>query len=182
MTNLEQKLVKIVEKLQTKDLEIEVLNEKVKTAYSTIRTLNQRISDLEKSINKKADTTANPDTPVVRRERSLLLGDTNLQPALHSDVENYSVRIIRGANIDLLKCWVSEKLTWTPTRCFVYAGLYDLQNNMNPVSILDQMTELVGELRKKNDSMEIFISQLAPTIITDEFQARVADFNEHLTK
>ena len=42
------------------------------------------------------------------------------------------------------------------------------------------MTELVGELKKMNDSMQIFISQLAPTNISEEFQARIADFNEHL--
>lgn len=97
MKNLEQKFVKIVEKLQTKDLEIEVLNEEVKSAYFTIRTLSQRISDLEKSINITRDTTANPVTPVVRGERSLLLGDTNLQRAKPSDIENYSIRTIRGA-------------------------------------------------------------------------------------
>ena len=75
---------------------------------------------------------------------------------------------------------MSEKLTWTPSKCFIYAGLYDLLNNLDPVSILDQMTELVGELKKMNDSMQIFISQLAPTNISEEFQARIADFNEHL--
>lgn len=28
--------------------------------------------------------------------------------------------------------------------------------------------------------MQIFVSQLAPTITSKEFQARIADFNEHL--
>ncbi|KAG0726512.1 hypothetical protein GWK47_036376 [Chionoecetes opilio] len=53
---------------------------------------------------------------------------------------------------------------------------------MDPVSILDQMTELIGELREKNDGIQIYISQLAPTIISEEFQARIADCNEHLNQ
>lgn len=147
VTGLEQKLEKIVEKLQTKDLEIELLSEEVKTAYSTITTLNQRISDLEKSVNNAREITMNSDTPVSREEKSLLLGDANLQRALHSDVENCSIRTIRGANVDRMRCWVSEKMTWSPSRCFIYAGLCDLQIISDPVSILNQMSALVGELK-----------------------------------
>ena len=78
MTRLEENLQKIVEKLQTKDSEIDLLNEEVKTAYSIISTLSQRVSDLEKSVNKTWKTTADANTPAPREERSLLLGDTNL--------------------------------------------------------------------------------------------------------
>lgn len=177
---LEQKIETIMGKLQTKDMEIELLNEEVKVAYSKIGDLYQRISDLEKSVNNMRHSTANPNTTPSREERSLLLGDANLQRAAPSDLENCSIRTIKGANIDLMKCWVSEKMTWSPSSCFIYAGLSDLQNNLDPVSILDQMTDLVGELKLKNNNMNIFISQLAPTIISEEFQARIADFNEHL--
>ena len=157
VTRLEENLHKIVEKLQTKDSEIDLLNEEVKTAYSIISTLSQRVSDLEKCVNKTRKTTADANIPAPREERSLLLRDTNLQRAMPSDVESCLIRTIRGAHVDLLRSWISEKLTWTPSKCFIYAGLYDL-NNLDPVSIIYQMTELVGELKEKNDSMQIFIS------------------------
>lgn len=152
----------------------------MKIAYSKIGNPNQRISELEKSVNNKRQSSANHNTTPSGEERSLLLGDENLQRAAPSDLENCSIRTINGANIDLMKCWVSEKLTWSPSSCFIYAGLSDLQNNLDPVSILDHLTELVGELKLKNNNMKIFISQLAPTILSEEFQARIDYFNEHL--
>lgn len=38
----------IISKLVTKDLEIELLNTEVKTAYHTIEQLQQRVTELEK--------------------------------------------------------------------------------------------------------------------------------------
>ena len=176
---------RIIEKLHTKDLEIDVLNEEIKTAYTTISTLQQRVSELENKVNNDARPPSTRDEPVVSQqeeERYLLLGDTNLQRVLSSDLDSCDVRTIRGANVDLLKCWVSEKLNWIPSKCFIYAGLYDLMNNMEPDCILDNITALVGELKEKNNRMDIYVSQLAPTISSEDLQARVADFNEHLNK
>lgn len=155
ITILVKKIETIMGKLQTKDMEIELLNEEVKIAYSKIGNPNQRISELEKSVNNKRQSSANHNTTPSGEERSLLLGDENLQRAAPSDLENCSIRTINGANIDL-------------------------QNNLDPVSILDHLTELVEERKLKNNNMKIFISQLAPTILSEEFQARIDYFNEHL--
>lgn len=176
---------RITEKLRTKDLEIDILNDEIKAAYTTISTLQQRVSELENKVNNDARPSKPRNESVVvqqEEERFLLLGDTNLQRVLSSDLVNCAVRTIRGANVDLLKCWVSEKLNWIPSKCFIYAGLYDLMNNMDPDCILDNVTALVGELKEKNSRIEIYVSQLAPTICSEDFQARVADFNEHLNK
>lgn len=212
LENLTKDIVTIKSKLQTKDNEIELLNGEVKTAYTVIGLLQERISELEQQnrrTNEQQDTsitveatpahndlesgvhrdarlhgaTFNANTTAVPEEKkSLLLGDSNLQLVRTSDLENCSIRTIKEADVDLLRCWVSEKLNWSPTTCYIYAGLYDLKNNMDPVSILDNIAALVGELKEKNNRMKIFISQLAPTIISEEFQARIGDLNELLVK
>lgn len=201
LENLVKEIATIKSKLQTKDNEIELLNTEMKMAYTVIELLQQRITELEqqnKNNKIQQETSANVTRPSSEleegnnnaerlttsreEERYLLLGDCNLQEAFPSDLEGCSIRTIRGANVDLLRCWVSEKLTWTPTRCYIYAGLYDIKNNDDPMSILDKIAALVTELKGKNDKMEVFVSQLAPSISSDEFQARIADFNEHLNK
>ncbi len=69
------------------------------------------------------------------------------------DLDSCAVRTIRGANVDLLKCRVSEKLNSIPPKCFICAGLYDLMNNMDPDCILDNLTALVSELKEKNNKI-----------------------------
>lgn len=87
-----------------------------------------------------------------------------------------------GANVDLRKCWVPEKLNWTPSKVLLYAFLYDLMNNVDPDCILNYVTAIVCELKENINRIEIHVSQLAPTVSSEDFQARVAVFIEHLNK
>lgn len=103
-----------MEKLETKDMEIELMNEKIKAAYATIKVLQQWVSELEQretagASNTEVDQTNTPTSS--NSAKCVLLGDTNLRRVLCSDLdENCFIRTIRGANVDLLRCWVTEKL------------------------------------------------------------------------
>ncbi|KAK3876074.1 hypothetical protein Pcinc_019086 [Petrolisthes cinctipes] len=95
----------IMSKLETKDSEIELLNTEVKSAYSLIETLQQRICHLEtreRRDDKHEDVTATTSSP----SQCLLLGDTNLKHVRRTDLgDNCSVRTVTHANMDLLSSW-----------------------------------------------------------------------------
>lgn len=119
-------LEKIKSKLNIKDSEIELLNEEVRSAYTIIEHLQQRISDLENQIKlggKQQVESQKINIP----SKCLLLGDSNLQHIRKSDLaDTCSVRTIARANLDLLRTWLNEKLQWTPSCCVIYCGLYDI--------------------------------------------------------
>ena len=174
---------KINEKLDTKNMEIELLGTEVKTAYSVIGQLQKKISDLENKIanTQHAHQQETTDSAPSHPERILLLGDENLTQARVSDMhKNVTIRTIKGANSDLLRCWVSERLNWTPTKCIVYCGLRDVIDNTDPNSILDNFSSMVSELKERNKNMSIHVCQLAPTLLSQETQAKIGDLNEHL--
>ena len=82
-------LEKLKEKLTTKDLEIDVLNTEVKTAYSVIDQLQQKICNLKNIIatnkpppHQQAETDTSPNHP----QKILLLGDENWTEAKVSDL------------------------------------------------------------------------------------------------
>ena len=87
-----------MDKLEIKDLEIEVLNQEVKTAYNAIDALKKRVSDLEQTQNtskthQPPEVAAEPvSNPREVSDRSLFLGDTNLQSILPSDIENCALK------------------------------------------------------------------------------------------
>ncbi len=75
---LTQDTATIISKIETKRLEVELLNTEVKTAYTTIESLQQRISVLERQNTFNSEQqlcVADPPPPV----KYLLLGDTNLR-------------------------------------------------------------------------------------------------------
>lgn len=103
---IKQDIVTIFNKLSTKENEIQLLNE-VKTAYTVIELLQQRISELEKKGRRVVNQQKTPRTQIP--SKCLLVGDTNLRRILKSDSEdNCSVRTIPYANMDLLRSWVRE--------------------------------------------------------------------------
>ncbi|KAK3883022.1 hypothetical protein Pcinc_012629 [Petrolisthes cinctipes] len=80
-------------KLHTKDLEIDLLNTEVKTAFETITALQQRVDDLEQKLcpNSREQPQA-PNNNPLPPHCLLLLGDINLRRVLRSDLgENCSV-------------------------------------------------------------------------------------------
>ncbi|KAK3880647.1 hypothetical protein Pcinc_014890 [Petrolisthes cinctipes] len=84
-------------KLHTKDLEIDLLNTEVKTAFETITALQQRVDDLEQKLCP--NSREQPQAPNNNQlpPHCLLLGDINLRRVLRSDLgENCSVRTIHA--------------------------------------------------------------------------------------
>ncbi len=183
ISKLTKDVEKIKERLVTKDMEIDLLQTEVKTAYSVIDLLKQKIKELKKQINSNRPPQQQGviETTINTLQRILLLGDENWTHAKVSDVQkNVSIRTIKEANIDLLKCWVSEKLNFISTLCIIYCGIYDIIENVCFETIFDNYSSLVSEPKEKNNNMTIHECQFAPVIRSQETQAKICDYNEHL--
>ena len=114
-------------------------------------------------------------------ERTLFLGDTNLKDVKSTDLgENCYIRTINGANIDLMRCWVTEKLNWSPSRCILYCGINDIIDGLAPNTILDNLGTMITELKNVNESMQIYICQLVPTLRADEYEQTIHYYNNQL--
>ena len=102
MHDITKSIKTITSKLEVKDMEIELLNTEIKTAYATIELLQKRVTELEqKNINEEQHASVENSIP---SSTTLLLGDTNLRHILCSDLEkNCQIKTILGANMDLLR-------------------------------------------------------------------------------
>ena len=179
------------EKVMIKDTEIGELNDMLKTAYVTINKLSDRVTVLEDQVRQRGEgnlqspshsttyqsSSTNPRPP----ERTLLLGDTNLCFVRATDIgQDCSIRTIKDANVDLMKCWVEEKLNWTPTRCILYCGFQDILDDVTPSTILDNVGMLISNLKQKYENVEISICQLVPTMREDGLKDRISTYNNQL--
>ena len=136
----QQTILDVVEELRervySRENEIENLRELLQSAHVTINKLSDRVSSLEDQVTLLHGAPLNQqlDPPLQgsassspQPEGTLLLGDTNLSAVRASDLSSCcSIRTIKGANIDLVKCWISEKLQWVPANCILYCGLQDI--------------------------------------------------------
>ena len=165
------------ENMSRKDSEIDELNEMLKKAHVTINRLNDRITALEDQVGHQ-----NVEIERPAEERTLLLGDDNLMEVRITDLdENCSIKSIKDVDFDLMKCWVNEKLDMIPTKCIIYCGLNDLRENENICSVLDSLGSLISELKDKNEEIEIFVSELAPSL-NESFNSKINHFNEKLNQ
>ena len=108
------------ERVYSRDNEIEDLKELLQSAHITINKLSDRVSTLEDQVtllhgalsNQQLDPSLQGSASSSSQpEVTLLLGDTNLSTVRASYLSSCcSIRTIKGANIDLVKCWISEKL------------------------------------------------------------------------
>lgn len=69
----------IKSKLQTKDMEIELLNDEIKLAYGTISTLQRHVNDLEQRLNSSAEERSERTNSSSSPSHCLLPGDTNFR-------------------------------------------------------------------------------------------------------
>ncbi len=174
---------KIIDKSITKDLELELLNEEVKTAYQVISTLQQRVTVLEQRNITCIDEQPQPQTDSPPVSHCLLLGDSNLRRVLSSDLgDNCSVKTINGANIDSIRRWIQDRLNKTPTECVLYCGISDVLDESPHEIILDNIGALVSELKEKNCNMKIFVCQIVPPCVSQDLKENIESFNEHLLK
>ena len=112
---------------------------------------------------------------------TLLLGDSNLAAVRTSDLAiGCSIRTIRGANTDLINCWISEKLQWAPNSCVLYCGLQDILEDIATIDIFDRLGSLIASLKQINDNMQIYICELAPAIRAEVYDEPINNFNNHL--
>ena len=168
----------IKENLDKKDNKIEELHILLKNAHVTINRLNDRITTLEEQIRHQQITPA----ITLQCEKTLLLGDDNLAEIRLSDLgDNCSVKTIKDTNMDLLKCWVNEKLELFPDKCIIYCGTNDVIENENVDSILDGLGSLTSELKILNENVELFVCELAPCL-NEELNNKIDNFNENLKK
>ena len=176
----------VKEKLRMKDIEINELNGKVTNAQKTIAGLHDCIARLEDKINQDPGNQNQPnlshsrDSPLPHFSgRTLLLGDTNLSQMRPNDLsEKCSVRTINGANIDLLKCWIAEKLSWVPNNCIIYCGIQDLLDNVSISILLDNLGALISTLKEKNEDMIIYVCELVPSLKEDENLTKIKNYNK----
>ena len=116
-------------------------------------------------------------TPV----KTLLLGDTNLIDVRATDLgEDCFVPTIKDASINLMTCWVSEKLNWCPDKCILYCGIHDILEGISPNGLLDNLGTLIAELKWINENMDICVCHLVPTLIVDEYEVPINCFNNQL--
>ena len=179
------------ERINIRDLYIDELNELMKAAHITINKLNDRVSSLEEQVKILQGTYTVQQTPSALQdvtptqplpEGTLLLGDTNLSPVRMSDLhQQCSIRTIKEANIDLINCWVSEKLRWAPKYCILVCGIQDILDGSQPVDIFDKLGSLITNLKQVNEEMTIHIHELAPIARVEEFDERINHFNNQLS-
>ena len=167
---LQADITEIKGRLDQKTFEIDELNLMLKAANVTINRLNDRLSYIEEHARDRRMIPVSELSETTTHEAStLILGDTNLKDIRSSDLgENTYIRTLNGANIDLIKSWVSEELKWEPTRCILICGIHDILEEEITSNILDNMGGLISELKKINGNMEIVICQLFPTLQTNE--------------
>lgn len=181
LLHLAREIKMIKSKLATKDMEIELLSTEVKAAYNTIEQLQHRVMELEKhressEHHSAAERPAPSDT-------CLLLGDSNLSAILRSDLHhNCRVRTIPGANLDLLRSWVNEKLQKSPSECIIYCGTADILEKHSSAAIFDNLGALISDMKEKNSTMTVHVCQVVPYSTHQEIQERIEGFNDDLVK
>ena len=133
--HISREIKAIKSKLATKDLEIELLNTEIKTAYQTTEQLQQRVIELKQHRCERGDHHISAERPAPP-STCLLLGDTSLSFILPSDLHHSCwVRTIPGANTDLLRSWVSEKMHKSPSECIIHCGTSDIIDEHSPETI-----------------------------------------------
>ena len=192
--NIVQVLKELRERENVKDLQIEELNEVLKAAHVTINKLSDRLSSLEEQVRAlqcSSDSTARSTHPSPldiiappsqqQPEGTLLLGDDNFSQVRTSDLdEKCYIRTIRGANTDLTRCWVNEKLSWNPKSCILYCGYRDICEGILTEEIFDRLGSLITCLKQRNENMEIYLCELVPSIRDQTLDEKVNNFNSRL--
>lgn len=168
--------------LHTKDLEIELLNEEVRTAYETIKSLQIRVTNLEQE-HRSPPNMEQPETSssISPRKHTLLLGDENLRRVHRNDMANHcSIKTLHGASVDFLRSWVTGKMNQAPTTCVIYCGVNDIINETPSDKILDDLGSLISDLKEKYEAMNLYICQVVPHVSLDQHSVQITAYNEHL--
>ncbi|KAK4310793.1 hypothetical protein Pmani_017649 [Petrolisthes manimaculis] len=157
---------------------MELLATEVKTAYATIELLQKRVNELEL---KNKEENIKPDS--LPPNNCLLLGDSNTQHVLRSDLgNNCTVKTINMSTFVKLRNWVTHNLTRLPSTCVINCGLYDLLDDLTPEVILDNVGSLISDLKEKYSNMKIYVCTIAPAPVSREKRCKIDNYNEHLAR
>ena len=186
-------ITELRERVNIRDMEIEDFGELLKAANVTINRLNDKVALLEDQVKILRENSGHGSRTTGEFQEgsmisqstppkgTLLLGDSNLIAVKTSDLDtSCSIRTIRGANTDLINCWVTEKLQWAPNNCVLYCGLQDILEDTTTATIFDRLGALVSSLKQINENMKIFICELAPAVRAEDYDDHINNFNTHL--
>ena len=179
---LQQDIKELKDQMAMKDSEIEELNVIVQTAQVTINKMNDRITTLEEELRRRDEFPTAAGQASTAQERILLIGDENLGEAQTTDFQSdCTIRTIPNATMDLARCWIEEKLNWTPHKCILYCGIHDLLDDENSVLILDKLESLVSTLKSRDEDIEIYVSELVPSL-KEGVKVLVDEYNDKLNE
>lgn len=82
--------------------------------------------------------------------------------------------------MDLLRCFIFEKLSNIPSECILYNGIADILSEKSPTTIQNKLDLLITDLKETNSNMKICVCQLVPPPSPQEIQAKTQDYNEQL--
>jgi len=155
-------------------------NEQINELRNKLVAAENKIERLQEQID--SSTINPPNAQSCSEVKTLILGDSTLKEIKFSDLaENCRIRTIPGANMDLLKCWVTEKLEYNVKECIIYCGAQDLQESSSKVeNILDNLGTLVAELKTKNENISVKICELIPCSNSTDMANRTENFNLRL--
>lgn len=176
------------EKMKNKDLEIGELHAKLQQSEESVNQLNKRIAKLEGKLNHQggdhSDLLSTLQADAEESKKKLLLGDSNLLEILPSDLgADTLIRTLPGANLDLLKSWVTDKLNISLNECVIYCGFQDLvKGDTNLDFVFDSLGVLIAEIKAKNENVKVSVCELAPSLSSPAMQDSVSIFNSKILK
>ncbi|XP_068221374.1 repetitive organellar protein-like [Palaemon carinicauda] len=132
--------------LAEKEVEINELKTKLLLA-------EERVEALEVALRRK-DKSHEEGGNVFPEKNILLIGDSCLQGIKSEDLDDHViVRTLQEANVDLIKSWITEKLSYPIKECIIYCGVQDvLDEDTTMEGITDCLGTLVAELKNKNEN------------------------------
>ena len=162
--------------LTEKEREIQDLKSRIFLAEEKIKTLQ------EKLLSRDEDNGGLGYNPVPRAKKTLLIGDSCLQEIKAGDLkENVAIRTLPVANMSLIKSWIVEKLDHPLTECIVYGGAQDiLEEEKNPETILDELGDIVSELKSKNENITVKVCELVPSLKSVVYVDKINLYNHKL--
>ena len=159
--------------LNEKEKEIKALKNRLISAENMVECLQRKLDSYDNAPNIISNMQSTKET------KTLILGDSSLKEMKSTDLaEHCKIRTIPGANLDLLKCWVADMLTYNVKECVIHCGMQDLlEPNSKAENILDALGALVAELRTKNEDITVKVCELIPCTDSTDMVNRVENFN-----
>lgn len=143
----------------------------------------EKIKTLQEALQRRDANTGGLGSNLTSNERkTLLIGDSCLQAIKASDLkESVIIRTLPEANMSLIKSWITEKLEHPLSECIVYSGAQDiLEEEKSPEAILDELGDIVTELKSKNENIVVKVCELVPSMKSVDYVNKINIYNNKL--